>query len=445
MTDSSLVFEQIQHIARGIAYNTNNQLFVTSIYSVVLDANYEFDLNQQIADMLFTNPTSIDYDAVVSLEIDDNYPDNNYDEDYFFGFTWDSCEYDIGVFIPDVASINPLLNVIVVPADPFTDPADSVIGYFLDSSGFLDSTFVTEDDFGNEFIWVVTSFNKCEGGFDDIRSGELYKAEICNGNDICEGNLGENFGNCDDCADTDLNKNSLFLIDIESLTDRKNSGSRPSDHYQEHWLSFKYDIAFQYLHLARNFPTPNGNHRLLGGRMVKDLTLTSHQDMNTQVALVGISLLPSGNSGQSSVLVDHESEAVLKKFKRKEIKRHNGTNTQGNHTTVSIGQKLAINYSPSNDIVVFFFYERDEVSASDTVHIPFDFDVQSVGNQVHTAFAFRGKRAPYSQLLGSPNRFIVIDEDSDWQPGTVDGDPNGQIFETVLDGEFKIRFGHRPN
>lgn len=234
LTDSLELFKQLKCIARGIPSIVKN---VSGFENKVQKA---FNL---ASPSYFLSNRSIQNNCIsftdYSLNVFNN-TSNGYDSTFFYKFTYDNCDWTVGLTCPDMDIVDTLLTHLIVPTDPYKKVQLPYYGYLMNGSN-LDSVLLDDDDIENYYIWWVVADEQC---------GKLNKkgSEVC-GNGFCEPWFGEKISNCADCAAVpDVVGKNLCVLGVITGTDKKKfSTSHPTKEYQEWHYKGKYEI---YLHFS---------------------------------------------------------------------------------------------------------------------------------------------------------------------------------------------------
>lgn len=436
---------QMAWIARGIAPLVNDLSYRNLIEQKMIKQN-DFGVSNSL--LQTSLPMTTDYENDVQQSINNYFPSNSYDQTYFFSFICDSCEWNTGVYSPnlDYPNVDIQSTLYVAPAAE-TQEGDSIIAYFYNSSiGLVDSLFVNEDFLDSNYVWIVTALNECDEDFFEGVGGDVKtKVGPCDPDGFCDRENGETEKNCDDCRTTPLPLNSkrLELLEYETLRDFKRpwrfrSGQpRSANFHQERWYKKQYKINFQYM-ITRSNGWNSGPPFL---------------EMVTQFKRV-----PNGAPGSFSH--DRYSVFGLNKIDfhgddaevaRCRIKRSGGVQcNSGTNKTFKQDYLMCLVFDPTTDYVNYAMYEKDFTEPNsmwiNTLDSLGEFRLQRIfipetAETLDQQFkpGVSGKGTVYSQ-----------DDDCIIPPGSIwiKEDINGEewyVHETITDGELRIKFGYKNN
>lgn len=425
-----LVKQQLRWIARGIPdYAHPNQPFrqiVENLCNNVPGAFYATNTDIQ-ADA--SSQLSQDYEQEVYNNVNNRFPMNSYDRNFFFEIEIDGCMNNVGIRIPELDIIDKTKKLVVLPGDPFTNGGDSIYGYYVNDTvlgpPILDSVLIDEDNMDSVYLWVVSLVESCldssmMGGFG---TESMPRAEYCDGDSICEPEHGENALNCTDCQGITAPNRKLTLTSITSLTDKKKFSSfHPEVKYQEAHIQNRYDVCFTYSIVDHNTLTP------------KDTRLY-HAIPGNSAQFAGDPYTPP-----AEIFKAWGKNAEMKRCKKK---RRGGTKcNRGSSTTKTPNDVLSVDFDKNNDAIYFLVFERDDNRQVTDETISID-NASGTSSSIVLLHEHSAPGKPYSWTFNNrtgqmEHIFEILPNDPNfqWVP-----DPGGGNFETMVltfDGEIQF-------
>ncbi len=425
--------KQLRWMAIGIA-DVASDLAIRATIEDEMNSNDFFEVSHQRAHDELDNTNNFTFDIEVETSINTHFPSNSYNDDYFFTYNCDSCEWVTGLFSPnfDYTNISRSGRLYVVPAEEGIE-ADSIMGYYENSIGQIDSTWITQDSFETCYIWIVSSFNDCNGEpFSGESEGILKnKRGPCDFDSLCEYPM-ENISNCPDCGDNTTNY-SLYVLEYEMLTDYKNGSALPKIEYQEGWRN-KYEVGMQWIIYRDIDPTTATEYKAISSFR----SSTNTHDFNATYTY----------EGMESVYTFDKVKAAGKNAQVKRCKLEDDGVTiddcsRHKHKVFEDDILICQSYMP-NDIFYFILYECDAPRHDNIWETPDDITISVGGSAFKREIWYSTKRKPYSYDPVSDSPAYKIDGNTNWQTESIGG-VNYKVFETTLDGEIRIKFGYIPN
>ncbi len=265
-----------------------------------------------------------------------NQPGHDYDQSYFFDIDIDDCPGKVSVRIPE-ADIVDQTKLHVVTTDNPLNPQNNMSGYFISTTGFLDSLIISDNNIDSFYLWIVGVDNNCD-----------KDTAFC-GDSICQRELGESYLTCEDCPPPMLKTSQVYSVELASLTfntDKKNDGgAHPGVHYQESHFQGKYKIkvAFTGVDYVAN--------------ELFDYRFREFQSLG------------AGNVVATSEYIDIDNFKAWGKCKsgRDVIRRNdagNGKSNRGCTFTKTLNMLLTTDYCPNDDALVFVPFEYDHWAKS---------------------------------------------------------------------------------
>lgn len=232
-------------IAKGLPFLAKNNHFRYSVEESVM-ASPLFEAANSTVHSDAWNNYSYHYQDSLHSTLDNKFPLNTYDPDHFAGFTYNNCDWYFKIRIPEMDEQDTSMPHIVIPHLILQSDTNVFYKAFFINTGLLDSLTLSVEDFENYYIWVVSAEDDCPVSAPNIG---------CNGDSICQPDLGENADNCEDCIGTNVEVDKmgkLILKGIISKRDWKKDTNWPLDRFEEDWLKNKYEIAISWAVVSDN-------------------------------------------------------------------------------------------------------------------------------------------------------------------------------------------------
>ena len=200
----------------------------TQLDNHLLSKTYLEDIHDNVNPKMILN-ASTDFEDAVNTSVQSRFIPWDYDRSYFWDFNYEDCLFKTGIRIVDTPDYS---NPWVVSYESITG-SDSSWGYFIDSTGGLDSLIISSENFDLYFIYQIFADGSC--GFASAPS-----LDPCNNNGVCEPQQGETKDNCDDCKNEVKNTGEKDLsIEFIRFTEDKKM-------FDEAWGNGKYEITCQW-------------------------------------------------------------------------------------------------------------------------------------------------------------------------------------------------------
>lgn len=436
-------------MARGIADVVSNYTIRNTIEVEMLKSSFNDVSNTKAASAVLASSGDLFENEVVN-SIQNTFPSNDYIGDYFFDFDCNNCRWSTGLYSPNIRDVNIDPNTIlyVVPSMEDVD-VDSIVGYYVNSGGLLDSIWVNEDFLDSNYVWVVTSTSDCSkicqsgsgGGSSEESKNKVDKDwgpcnfdKNCDNDPFCGGR--ETIENCPDCGDFNI-ENSLYLLSYSMNTDVKGGVTSPQDDYQEGWVRNRYELALQTL-LYRPIFDGSGN---INGYSYITGSRTSSDPADSDVNPDGVGLHVPGEEHDLRLLQVGRGASDVTRCR---IKSNGNRKCSGNNSSFNVRKLISQRYLPI-DVFYFVLYERDKRTWHDKEWTSPDACSSGVGGALNIprSMYFISQKDPYTQNDADGYAFR-IDANSTWQAETIN-DVNYNTCTVTLDGEITVKFGYTSN
>ncbi len=235
---SNEVAKQMTWIAKGVAGIAHqSSLAKGKIHNLVEATDFYAETNTNLDDNMAAS-IGFDYDQEVNNWLQTNVAGNDYDQAYFFDINIDACPGKVSIRIPEADIVDQTKLHVVTPENVFDD-VQTTMGYYITSTGGLDSLVITEDNMDSVYLWIVGVDNDCTQSIDSCGDGILGNTEDC---ETCPQDCSTPYPDFDDKKPAF----KLTLKEFKTFTDKKNGSGHPLDQYQEDYLQGKYEIYLSY-------------------------------------------------------------------------------------------------------------------------------------------------------------------------------------------------------
>jgi hypothetical protein len=355
------------------------------------------------------------------------------------------CCREFFIRIPDYDNQDKTKPIIVFPIKQgliANKPQDAVFGYFLDANGDIDSItqelFDLDDKEDDFFQWYIGAYSDCDAD---------WKEPGCDNDGVCEPMFGENASNCEDCqnlANKGPQTGSLYLYEVESLTDLKlrpgSNPATPAKRFQEWHYNFEYSLGFQYAIFDVNNNTIDPEFQFVIDDTDVDTPYRHKAD-----------IIKSWSQWGNGCEIKRTKEKI----------GGSQVSNNGVHTTQNWGvggimendvaNEMSSNFNPSSDEVYFVLYEKDWEFANPE-NIGYKFGVyinrgpgqnkrmEYTNNEDASLISIQTTDSDVPDLNPKHQVRFINNSPTEWTPiGMINGKPAYE-WESTLDGEWRIKF-----
>jgi hypothetical protein len=223
--------EQLKYLAKGYAPFLETATNRNEMTNFLLQKDYNQE-SHLITYGYFNLQNSMDIENEIFNNVNINSPNNNYDRSVFYGLEFENCTWSTYIRIVDTASFG--LPWIVTYES--TTKGDTVMGYFINSHGNLDSIELNSYNYENYLIYCVFLDSDC-----GLTSSLNIDQTGCNNNNVCEPGQGETVENCLDCINNPKLSNQKIL-QVSWVRIDKDNGM-----LDEAWSQGKYNLYWDWV------------------------------------------------------------------------------------------------------------------------------------------------------------------------------------------------------